>query len=194
MTLTPPDAPLTDGVVLLRPLTLDDLPGVEEALGDPEITHRFGKSPLSPPEFIASKQAGWAEGAAAFAVIDLDGAFVGQVFAELGEAATAEVGYWLLPRGRGHGYAARAVKLLSMWAFASVGLARLQLWAEADNVASQRVAERTGFIREGVLRSFRQRDGERFDAILYSLLPSDLAEDGAEVRAPGLTPEPTAGM
>jgi RimJ/RimL family protein N-acetyltransferase len=56
---------------------------------------------------------------------------------------------------------------------AELGVARLELWTETNNVRSQHVAERSGFIREGVLRSFREVEGRRFDAILYSLLPSD---------------------
>ena len=84
------------------------------------------------------------------------------------------MGYWLLPEGRGRGYATRSVRLLSEWALSSLGIARLQLWTEPDNVASQRVAERSGYVKEGVLRSYRERNGHRFDAVFYSLLPSDL--------------------
>jgi RimJ/RimL family protein N-acetyltransferase len=39
------------------------------------------------------------------------------------------------------------------------------------------VAERAGFKREGVLRAYGEVDGERVDAVFYSLLPSDVAEN-----------------
>jgi RimJ/RimL family protein N-acetyltransferase len=55
-------------------------------------------------------------------------------------------------------------------------LGRLQLHTDPDNVASQRVAESAGFTREGVLRAYNaRRDGTRADAVVYSLLPEDLA-------------------
>jgi [ribosomal protein S5]-alanine N-acetyltransferase len=100
---------------------------------------------------------------------------VGQVFIEFGDSETADLGYWLLPAGRHHGYATRGVRLVSWWAFTALPVARVQLWTEPENTPAQSVAERSRFVREGVLRSFRtRRDGRRFDAVFYSLLPSDL--------------------
>ena len=52
----------------------------------------------------------------------------------------------------------------------------MQADPDLENVASQRVAERAGFTREGVLRAYNgRRDGTRADAVVYSLLPQDLA-------------------
>jgi [ribosomal protein S5]-alanine N-acetyltransferase len=50
------------------------------------------------------------------------------------------------------------------------------LRADADNVASQRVAEKAGFTREGVLRSvhFNPRQQRRVDFVMFSLLPSEV--------------------
>lgn len=48
------------------------------------------------------------------------------------------------------------------------------LHTASDNHASQRVAERCGFIREGLLRSYEERQGRRCDLVVYSLLPDDL--------------------
>jgi len=44
-----------------------------------------------------------------------------------------------------------------------------------DNIASQRVLTKAGFRREGLLRSYLAYEGRCFDALLYSLLRSDLA-------------------
>ena len=51
---------------------------------------------------------------------------------------------------------------------------RIELWIEPSNVASLTVAERAGFTREGLLRSFMEIGGERRDMLMYSLLPGDL--------------------
>jgi RimJ/RimL family protein N-acetyltransferase len=84
---------------------------------------------------------------------------------------TAEVGYMTAPWARGNGYAAEAVLAVARWLFERHGFARLQLRAATANTASQRVAEKAGFVREGVARS--SLAGE--DLVVYSLIPSDLA-------------------
>ncbi len=67
-----------------------------------------------------------------------------------------------------------AVRLLARWAFAELGLARLELTCGPDNEASQHVAERCGFSREGLLRSHVPFKGARRDSVIYSLLPGEL--------------------
>jgi RimJ/RimL family protein N-acetyltransferase len=53
---------------------------------------------------------------------------------------------------------------------------RAELIADPDNVASQRVAEKVGYRREGVLRSSLDHpDGRRSDSVMFSLLPGELA-------------------
>ena len=87
-----------------------------------------------------------------------------------------EIGYWVASWARGRGVATRAVNLLAPWSLRTLGLARLTLTADLENVASQRVAERCGFHREGVLRAYEQAHGSARDLVIYSLLASDLAD------------------
>jgi RimJ/RimL family protein N-acetyltransferase len=64
----------------------------------------------------------------------------------------------------------RAVRLICTWGFQALRLERIDLLAATDNAASQRVAERAGFRREAVLRSYMSgRDG-RQDMVVFSLL------------------------
>lgn len=53
----------------------------------------------------------------------------------------------------------RAAILLSRWALDVIGLERLELFAHPENVASQRVAEKAGFHREGIARSVPRHAG-----------------------------------
>jgi RimJ/RimL family protein N-acetyltransferase len=114
----------------------------------------------------------------AFAVTD---ATSGEVIGSCGigwsdrPQAVAEIGYWVRAGTRRRGVATRAVRLASDWAFAACGVERLQLRADVENGASQRVAERAGFQREGVLRSIRysRRHERRVDFVIFSLLPSE---------------------
>jgi RimJ/RimL family protein N-acetyltransferase len=88
---------------------------------------------------------------------------------------TGAVGFWLVPAARGQGAASRAVRLIAGWAFAELGLARLEITCAPDNEASQRVALRCGFSREGVLRSHLPFKGGRRDSVLFSLLAGELS-------------------
>jgi RimJ/RimL family protein N-acetyltransferase len=82
----------------------------------------------------------------------------------------AEIGYGLRASWRGRGYTARALRLLTRWAFEQAGLARLELGTAAGNVASQRVAEAAGFRREGVAAlRLPTSDGGRTDEVRFGL-------------------------
>jgi RimJ/RimL family protein N-acetyltransferase len=57
--------------------------------------------------------------------------------------------------------------------FANLHPARIELVTDPDNVASQRVAEKAGFVREGILRAYHEHRGRRVDVVMFSLLPTD---------------------
>jgi RimJ/RimL family protein N-acetyltransferase len=83
----------------------------------------------------------------------------------------AEVGYGLRSGWRGRGLATRAVGLVADWAFSRAGIARLEIGAAVGNVASQRVAERAGFQREGIARMrLPTSDGGRTDEVRFGLV------------------------
>lgn len=89
----------------------------------------------------------------------------------------ARLGYWVAADARGRGICTRALRLLSRYALGELGLQRLELITDPDNTASQRVAEKVGFRREGVLRArLRHPDGRIRDSVLFSLLPGELRE------------------
>jgi RimJ/RimL family protein N-acetyltransferase len=85
-----------------------------------------------------------------------------------------EIGYWMAPEARRRGIGARATRMLAEWGLTTLGLERLELLANPANEASQRLAERAGFTREGVLRKYRRRHGVREDLVMYSMLAEDL--------------------
>lgn len=153
------------------------MPAIDRALRDPDVIRAFGASTLDAEQLLELNRSRWAEGeAATFAICDTTALCVGHVFVNLGPSHRATVGYWLLPEARGKGLATRAVRLVSRWALRDLGLARLGLLTEPSNVDSQRLAERAGFQREGVLRSWTEIDGRRLDYVSFSLLPADLDE------------------
>jgi RimJ/RimL family protein N-acetyltransferase len=85
---------------------------------------------------------------------------------------TVEIGYWLFRDARGRGVATRAVLAAADWAFSN-GVYRLEAVVRTGNTASERVLERAGFAREGVMRRYlRYRDG-RADATRFARLADD---------------------
>lgn len=107
--------------------------------------------------------------------IDVDGGAVGCVMAAERDAHdTAWMSYWLAPEARGRGLASRALDALSRRCFAE-GLHRLELGARTNNPASIAVAERAGYVREGVERERLRYGDERFDVARYARLATDPA-------------------
>jgi RimJ/RimL family protein N-acetyltransferase len=83
-----------------------------------------------------------------------------------------EIGYWLFEHARGRGVATRAARFMAEYGF-SLGAERIEARVFVGNTASERVLERAGFTREGVIRSLPRRWGGRSDMTLYSLLPGE---------------------
>ncbi len=180
-----PDSPLSDGVVLLRPWTLEDVPAIAAACAEAEIQLWLTAIPspyteANARDYVRSTQVAWRdERGGTFAVVELES---GDAIGSIGmsvldrEQAVVEVGYWAAAAVRRRGLTTRAVKLIARWLTEVVGAERVQLRADVLNIASQRVAEKAGFVLEGVLRSggLNARQGQRIDYALYSLLPGEL--------------------
>lgn len=103
----------------------------------------------------------------------LDDAYLGEVMIALGEHEVGELGCGVVPAARRRGVATEAFGLLADWAIDTLGLPRLQVVVAQVNLPARRLAERTGFRREGVLRSYLDTDGTRHDAVVLSRLPDD---------------------
>ncbi|MFD6157082.1 GNAT family N-acetyltransferase [Nocardia sp. NPDC060256] len=183
-----PDPPLTDDVVALRLWQAGDIEQRLAGYADPE--YRRFTSPTGEPVTAArvreradQEKREWERGEKVSLAI-VDAADPSQVWGGCSvydidlEQQRAGVGYWLVPQARGRGAASRTVRLLAHWAFDVLDIARLELTCAPDNIASQRVAVRSGFFLEGIMRSYMRFQGGRRDTMLFSLLPEDLREAG----------------
>lgn len=176
-----PGEPLIDGPTLLRPWRDSDALAVTAACQDPEIA-RWTRVPDNYSEsdaraFLLYRHDAVLTGAAApFAVVSPDDRLLGSValIAIEWPHLRGEVGYWLAREARGEGHATRAVRLICGWGFDALGLGRIVLHAATENLASQRVAQRSGFTREAVLRAYlRGKDGPQ-DMVAFGLLADEL--------------------
>jgi len=101
-----------------------------------------------------------------------DGAFIG--WCSLGrwnpDYRSASLGYCYTDAAWGHGYATEAARALLRWAFDTLDLNRVQAETDTRNLASARVLEKLGFVREGTLREDCIVNGEVSDSWVYGLL------------------------
>ena len=177
-----PDLPggkLTDGVVTLRPVRADDAPDTYDLHCQPDVVSS-SVPPVAPERDAVARacaraEAGWLAGERAYLTIRdaATDAYTGEIGLYYWEPPSqqAMIGYSMVPAWRGRGYATRAVTLVAQWAFGHVGIARLVAGTAPENLGSQRVLERAGFVREGYQRSrLPGPDGTRIDDILYALL------------------------
>jgi RimJ/RimL family protein N-acetyltransferase len=178
--ISPPDPPLQDELVALRPWAMDDAPGVAAACQDPEIP-RWTTVPTpysleDAHQFLAAVTGADLENQLALAMTKADdGLLVGSMTFWIVKPGVGEFGYWTAAEARGRGYTPRALRLLARWAFDELGVPRLQLGTFPGNRSSERVAEKVGFAPEGVLRSWMDQRGERRDVRMWSLLPGELS-------------------
>jgi RimJ/RimL family protein N-acetyltransferase len=172
---------LHEGELLLRPVSDDDAPAIFAACRDGDMARLVPRFPDPYTEedavsFAAHARTRWRDDVAyTFAItVAESGELLGVIELPAPKDDATYVGYWVKREARGRGVATRALRRVAHWAIEDLGVERLWLTTHPANVASQRVAEKAGFQREGVLRSHvRFRDGRR-DSVIFSLLRSDL--------------------
>ena len=157
----------------------------EEALAmlaDP-LTRRWNDAPrvvdLDTARQWCADGADWSEGAhATFSVLEATtGRLAGNISLwqiDLEESRSASVGYRTAPWARGRGVASTALLAVTGWAFSGLGIERISLPHTVGNDASCRVAEKAGYVLEGVMRgAWREPDGTRLDDHLHARLSTD---------------------
>lgn len=173
----PDDVAIDAGGLTLRRLRAGDAPALAAIRSDPlsvRWSHPGGCTLAEAQAATAAADEEWRSGAAAELAIEEDGAVVGTVYVRFYDPTRASVGFDVAPASRGRGVATRSVAAACAWAFATFEpLVRIELWALPGNEASLRVAERTGFRREGVFRSRLPFGGELRDVVVCSLLRDD---------------------
>jgi len=183
---TPMTLELSEGPILLRTFREEDVNALYEAVRESiaEVSpwlpwcHQ-NYSIEETREFISSREIASQGGEwYSFGIFENDGGsllggvginFVNRVH------QMANLGYWVRTSAAGRGTATMATRLAARFGFEELGLFRLEIVAAVGNVASQRVAEKAGARREGVLRNRLLMRGESLDAVLYSLVPEDFA-------------------
>ncbi len=170
---------LKQGSITLRPLEDSDIDSVYRACQDPLIP-QFTRvqSPYSledAADFVRSSPFTFTERRAVQFAIDCgvgcDKEFAGAISIHSIKLAdhAGELGYWMAPQQRGKNICTIASQLITDFALDSVGFNRIEALVDHDNSASQKVLEKSGFVREGLLRKkVTKIGGATTDMYIYS--------------------------
>jgi RimJ/RimL family protein N-acetyltransferase len=175
--MKPPDS-ITDGVVALRKMRESDRAAILSTFADP-VVRRWLNMPTDPKDsdfdsVLRVIRNGFTSGDRYdYCVTEPPhDVSLGAVIASRRHRDNYELAYLAREEGRGRGLMTRAVRLLCDW-LCEQGVGRIEIRTHPDNDASQRLAERAGFQREGLERRSIWLHNKRQDAILWSLLPDD---------------------
>jgi RimJ/RimL family protein N-acetyltransferase len=177
--LSVPPGGIRAGELMLRFPLPDDVDALLPAFADPELREAGNLPAFGRDELAASlgdlprlAEAGRLMALAAVEVTSGDVVGGGVLHHLDTERRIVELGYFVLPAARRRGFATTIARTLAEHAF-SLGVERVAAYVNLDNTASERVLDRAGFTREGVVRSMPKPDGRRVDKSLFSLLPGE---------------------
>jgi len=162
----------------LRPFSTTDADALYALHSNAHVLRYWDSPPWTEPEraerFIAACRQLADEGTGARLAIDRasDGAFLGWCGLTRWnpDYRSASLGYCLGEAAWGQGYATEAAYAVLQWAYDTLDLNRVQAEADTRNVASARVLEKLGFVREGTLREDCVVNGEVSDSWVYGLI------------------------
>jgi RimJ/RimL family protein N-acetyltransferase len=177
---------LAQGDVLVRPLTSGDTQALHRAVraSIDSLSHwlpwcHADYSEADAAEWIAYSMRAWdARNGFPFGVFDRDGELIGGVGLSHVDRTSnmANIGYWVSAPHCGKGVATTAARLAARIGFGQLGFTRLEIVVLTENLASHRVAMKLGATRESEARNRLMFQGRPANAVVYSLIPGDLAE------------------
>ncbi|MFP3846135.1 GNAT family N-acetyltransferase, partial [Priestia filamentosa] len=167
--------------LLLREIVKDDANDILKYLSDEEVMKYYGLAPfktinealneISWYQSILNEQTGIRWGITLKGKDEVIGScgFLNRV----SEHYRTEIGYELSRDYWGHGIASEALEAVIRYGFKYLKLQRVEALVEPPNIPSQKLIEKNGFIREGLLRKYEFTCGKFDDLYMYSLLKQD---------------------
>lgn len=172
------------GDVLVRPLAPEDAASLHRAVRDSidSLSYwlpwcREDYSLADATDWIRCAIASWEAGSAfPLGVFDRGGAVIGGTgISDLDRAeGVGNIGYWTCESARNRGVATTAARASALLGFGKLGLARLEIVVLAQNLASRRVAEKLGALREAEVHDRLRFRDQPAAAVVYSLVPVDI--------------------
>ena len=204
MELRPPDPPLGTSSSSCDRGSIRDVPAIVAACNDPEIG-RWTTVPSPYTErdaraWLERCETAWTDGAAPLAVVERASGELAAAITLWLHGRVGELGYWAAPRTAAAATCRGPCGSLCAWAFDELGCRECSS-ARSRATVSERVAEKCGFTREGVLRAWMEQRGERRDVTMWSLptrrsrvAPSSRRSSGGCVTNSAASPSSANGL
>jgi ribosomal-protein-serine acetyltransferase len=174
--------------ISIRPYRVDDAAALYEAAMESVLEIR----PFMPwcrPDLTVEEARGWIEAqesafearkAFEFIILSAECPFLGGCGLNQIDDVNhrANLGYWVRSSATRRGIATTAIKQLVQWAFRNTDLVRLEVVVSTQNAASLRAAEKSGAVREVVLKKRLLLHGTPHDAVILSFVRTDRGEEG----------------
>jgi ribosomal-protein-serine acetyltransferase len=185
----------TDGHIILRPYTLEDVDALYEAAIE-SVETVYPWLPWCRPDYRREESEEWIKAQIenwdklvdnSFAIFDNEGKryLGGCGLNEIRpDRRYANLGYWVRKSEEGKGIATRAARLIGRIGVEHFQICRIEVVAAIGNFGSQRVAEKAGAFREGIIRNRIFLDGKLHSAVLYSFIPADFGLSGWNEHRP----------
>ena len=162
----------------IRPLGDSDAEALFALHSDARVVRYWDSPPWTDPacaeRFLATTRQMAEDGTGTRVGVDdaTDGSFLGWIGLVRWnpDFRSAALGYCYTEAAWGHGFATEAARAVLGWAFDTLPLNRVQAETDTRNLASARVLEKLGFVREGTLREDCVVDGDVSDSWVYGLL------------------------
>lgn len=162
-------------IVSLQPFTSSNIDDFMEWATDDEVTkHMMWNSYISRNEaelFFVNvvEKHPW------FKAICLGTKIFGSITLDKGKGAysrKADLGYVLARKYWGNGIATQAVQLAIQSGFKDLDVERIEAFVDPANIPSQRILEKNGFEKEGLLKNYVLHKGVLKDRFIYAILKS----------------------
>ncbi|QYN24969.1 GNAT family N-acetyltransferase [Amycolatopsis sp. DSM 110486] len=161
----------------LRPFAEEDLPVLDRFAVEPDVMGAFQWAGFGSAQERRRRFAedGFVGDASTAVAVTVDGVVAGMASWEAADrggpaGGCYEIGVTLLPDHRGHGLGTKAHRLLVEHLFRFTRAHRLEAFTDRENLAEQRVLEKAGFHREGLMCQVTWRDGAYRDEVVYARL------------------------
>ena len=173
-----PTEPLSDGNVVVRLPHDRDIEALVRYGDDPDVAETvWVPIPTPCPRDVAAARLadfrnGWEREnrfppTLIIATADTD-EMIGVIFLRVREHDSIELTYGVAPAFRNRGIATAAAVLVSGWCLEELAASRVELRISQSNLASQRVAAKAGFSREGIVRSHTAATGMDYEDLLFA--------------------------
>lgn len=182
--------------LMIRPFRRRDVAELHEAVAvslddlQPWLPWVEGYDRGTALRFVRESVAAWSEGRAfdfTIRTVDNPKRHIGNVsvWPTSQQNHIGEVGYWIRSDEIGRGYGGEATARATQIAFEEMGLHKVQLRIAVGNVASDRIAEKLGFVQEGILRDEVKIGGRWLDHTIWSMLEEEWLSHRDRHRAEG---------